>query len=318
MPIRRSPEIEAVVRRALQAYNDGSDALVNLMSADTAFRVIGFDQDEFWTSRDEFIEVRRTQTTEAPVTSVEPHNVEAFEDGTIGWAVFHSTFRSPQASTALRHSAVLRLEDGVWRIVHWHNSVPTSNEAVYGVELTVTLDELVRSVLDAPAPASPTHEGTMTLVFTDIVDSTAFAESVGDAVWAETVATHEATIRRVTEAEGGTVVKFLGDGSMLAFESTRAALRASVAIQQSTADTPISVRIGIHTGEVTRTVTDLFGLTVNKAARVAAAAGTGEIMVSSTTCELIGRVGDVEFGESRQVALKGISGNHYVLPVLWE
>lgn len=66
-------------------------------------------------------------------------------------------------------------------------------------------------------------------------------------------------------------MKFLGDGSMLAFESARAAVRAAIEIQKATVDAPFSVRIGIHTGEVQRTADDLFGVTVNRAAWVAAA-----------------------------------------------
>ena len=84
-----------------------------------------------------------------------------------------------------------------------------------------------------------------------------------------------ADLRDITTAQGGTVVKLLGDGSMLAFTSARAALRAAVEIQQSTVQTPFAVRIGIHTGEVIRTENDLFGLTVNKAARVASVADAG-------------------------------------------
>lgn len=68
-----------------------------------------------------------------------------------------------------------------------------------------------------------------------------------------------------TVSHGGSVVKFLGDGSMLAFESARAAVRTAIEIQKATVDAPFSVRIGVHTGEVQRTARDLFGLTVNKA-----------------------------------------------------
>ncbi|MBT8216737.1 MAG: adenylate/guanylate cyclase domain-containing protein, partial [Acidimicrobiia bacterium] len=96
------------------------------------------------------------------------------------------------------------------------------------------------------------------------------------------VGSHEADIRRIAGEQGGTVVKFLGDGSMLAFGSARAAVRAAVDVQRACQAAPFAVRIGIHTGEVVRTADDLFGLTVNKAARVAASADGDSIMVSST------------------------------------
>jgi adenylate cyclase len=319
MPAIPSPEIESVVRRTMHAYHDGSDALDNLMSADPSFRVLGFDREEYWRSKAEFVNVRVAQTHEAPDTELHVDLVEAFQDGEFGWAILFSTFITPQAETPLRHTAVLRLEAGVWRVIQWHNSTPVTNLVVYGVDLTKTLDDLVDSVLDdrSRLPDASATEGTMTLVFTDIVNSTPFAEAVGDGVWAETVADHEAAIRQATCAEGGTVVKFLGDGSMLAFESARAAVRTAIAIQVGTASAAFAVRIGIHSGEVMRTENDLLGLTVNKAARVASAASEGQIMISSTTRDLIGSMEGATTGESVAVALKGISGIHHIVPVSW-
>lgn len=319
MPAIPSPEIESVVRRTVHAYNDGSDALDNLMSSDPSFRVLGFDREEYWRSKTEFVGVRVAQTQEAPDAELHVELVEAFQDGEFGWAILFSTFVTPQAETHLRHSAVLRLEAGVWRVVHWHNSTPVTNLAVYGVDLTKTLDDLVDSVLDdrSQIPDAAATEGTMTLVFTDIVNSTQLAEAVGDAVWAETVADHESSIQQATSAEGGTVVKFLGDGSMLAFESARAAVRTAIAIQMGAASGAFEVRIGIHSGEVMRTENDLLGLTVNKAARVASAAGGGQIMISSTTSDLVGSMDGASTGEAVAVALKGISGIHHIVPLTW-
>jgi len=314
-----SPEIESVVRRTILAYNAGSEALGNLMSSDPSLRVLGFDRDEYWRSNAEFVGVRTMQTSEAPDSSVHVDLVDAFQDGDFGWATLFSTFETPEAETHLRSTAVLRLEAGIWRVIQWHNSSPVSNQQVYGVDLTTTLGELVDSVLDGDGqlPDASATEGTMTLVFTDIVDSTPFAEEVGDLAWATTVAEHEAAIRTATAAEGGTVVKFLGDGSMLAFESARAAVRSAIRIQRGTEAAPFAVRIGIHSGEVMRTDNDLLGLTVNKAARVASAAGDGQIMISSTTRDLVGSMEGATTGEPRTVTLKGISGTHHIVPVTW-
>mgnify|MGYP000190435129 CR=1 FL=1 len=76
-------------------------------------------------------------------------------------------------------------------------------------------------------------------------------------------------------------------------------------------------RLGIHTGEVMRTGTDLLGLTVNKAARVASAAAEGQIVISSTTCDLVGSMEGFVAGEPKAVMLKGISGTHHVVPITW-
>ena len=94
-------------------------------------------------------------------------------------------------------------------------------------------------------------------------------------------------------------------------------MRAAVGIQKSVADEPYSVRIGIHTGEIIRTGDDLLGLTVNKAARVASAAGANQIMVSSTTLGVMGTVAGVTAGETRIVTLKGISDAHQVTSLEW-
>ncbi len=114
------------------------------------------------------------------------------------------------------------------------------------------------------------------------------------------------------------MVKLLGDGSMLAFESARAAVRAAVEIQRASAKNSFAVRIGIHTGEVIRTGDDLFGLTVNKAARITAAADPGGIMASSTTRDLVGSMEGIQIGEPKIVVLKGLSATHQIIPIDWD
>lgn len=320
MPPVRSTEIESVARRTLLAYIGDFATLRNLTSSDPSFRVLGFDGDEWWKGPEEFFGVRATQVEESPDLELRIDEVEGFEDGQFGWATIFSTIMTPDSATPLRHTALFRLEEGVWRAIQWHNSTPVSNQAVFGVDLTKTLDDLVSSVLADENELLPASfsEGTLTLVFTDIVDSTSLAESYGDATWAGMMAKHEALVSSATSSNGGNVVKFLGDGSMLAFESARAAVRAAVDIQRALSDGPFSVRIGVHTGEVQRTGTDLMGLTVNKAARVASATGGGEIMISATTRDLIGSMDGLRVGESQTVALKGISGTHQIMPVLWD
>jgi class 3 adenylate cyclase len=120
---------------------------------------------------------------------------------------------------------------------------------------------------------------------------------------------------------GGSVVKGLGDGFMLAFTSARDAIVASQAIQDRIAQTfddpgsPIAVRIGIHTGEATREADDLFGHTVNYAARVAGAATGGEVLVSSLTHDLVVNTGEFEFDTPRETELKGIDGAQRLYPL---
>jgi len=314
--VERSVEIESVARRVLRAWQVRDlEMLSNLISGDAGLRIVGSDLDERWIGPDQFFAIFEAQSGEMPDWDLEIGNVEGFEDGPFGWATAYSRLVMPERVTQMRHSALFRLEAGVWRVIQWHNSIPVSNAEVFGVELTTTLDELVASVLDESAELRSGSEGTMSLVFTDIVDSTPLAAAVGDASWTDLVRSHERRVRQITESHEGAVVKFLGDGSMLAFESARQAVRAAVEIRESTSGESFGLRVGIHTGEVVRTGDDLFGITVNKAARIASAAGAGQIMISSTTRDLVGSMDGIAFGQPTNVALKGLQDTHQMMPV---
>jgi class 3 adenylate cyclase len=160
-------------------------------------------------------------------------------------------------------------------------------------------------------------KGTVTIVFTDIVDSTLMLSRVGDAAWVEVIRRHNDLIEEVTAAHGGTVVERQGDGAMLALSSARRAVTCSQAIQHAIerefADfsPPIRVRIGIHTGDAIREAEHFFGTTVHYAARVADQALGGEVLVSSLVRELVADgASNISFLEGRDVTLKGLEGSH--------
>ena len=313
--VKRSPELEAVVARFLSDYvTKGLEVLKNIVSSDESLRVLGFDSGEWWVGPEDFLTVRHAQIAESPDFVVTIHSVEAFEDGAVGWATVFHTLSGDDVRAELRSTGVFRLEAGIWRMVQWHNSVPVPNQQVFGTDLTTTLSDLVDSVLDdGDIIATPVgSEGTLTLVFTDIVDSTVIAERIGDTQWSSLVVSHEAAIRDVTGTNGGKVVKMLGDGSLLSFASARSAVRAALSLLQASSDEPFEMRIGMHTGEVVRTQDDLLGITVNKAARIASATDGGVVSISSTTRDLIGTMSGVVVGEPRSVALKGLSGTHQI------
>ena len=319
MAVRESPEIAAVVRRMGEAWSVRDyETYANLISDSPHFRGIGTDADEYWDTPEKFLRVRRVQLEELAAqdwsqAEATVRRIEAFEDGSVGWATMLLDVNAPSGVVHLRATAILALEAGAWRVVHWHSSVPTPNVQAFGVELTTTLDDLLAAVAeDAGALDTLTRaEGTKTLVFTDIVDSTVIAEGTGDEAWVALVKDHEADIRRITARHHGEVVKMLGDGSMLAFDSARAAVRAAREIRDAAGD-EFAVRIGIHVGEVVRSEGDLLGVTVNKAARVASIAGAGQILVSSLVAELVGSVDGLAFGPPETVTLKGLSGTHTV------
>ncbi len=203
----------------------------------------------------------------------------------------------------------------MWRCVHHHNSVPGASEEVLGVTLTTTLTDLLDSLdADVLAPIGR-GEGTATLMFTDIVGSTALAQKMGDGLWTATIEEHNRFILSVVEKHAGTVIKTLGDGALIAFSGVRAALRCALELQAGFAEQPIAVRIGIHAGEVIRTDHDLIGLTVHKAARVAAAAAGGQILVSSIVRQLVGETSEFSFGAPFLADLKGIEGVDKLSPL---
>jgi len=145
-------------------------------------------------------------------------------------------------------------------------------------------------------------------------------ERLGDQKWMEVLREHNKIVRRNVKAHGGFEVKSEGDGFMLAFQSARKALQCAIETQRAfaeTAEPPIRVRIGLHTGEVIREGEDFFGKHVNLAARIAGQASGGEILVSSLLKELTESGGDIPFGEEREVELKGLSGSHRVYEVVW-
>ncbi len=248
--------------------------------------------------------------------------IEAWEEGTVGWAGLKLTFRGPEESFAGRGTFVLHLERGEWKIVQVHWSLPKANLEVLGRELTVTLDELEQTIQRAQPDLSSTlaADGTVTIVFTDIVDSTVLLARLGDHAWLDILRRHNAVIEETTAAHGGTVVETQGDGSMLAFSSARRAVACAQAIQREIdrafADDspPIRVRIGLHTGDALHEADQFFGTTVHYAARVASQALGGEVLVSNLVRELVAGPG-IDFLESREVELKGLDGSHRLFAV---
>jgi class 3 adenylate cyclase len=187
--------------------------------------------------------------------------------------------------------------------------------------------DAVATVVQNEQPDLRSHaapDGTVTILFTDIEGSTAMTERLGDQRWFKLLRQHNAIIRKRVQAHEGFEVKSEGDGFMLAFGSARSALQCAAEIQRAfaqrneSADEPIRVRIGLHTGEAIKEADDFYGKNVILAARIAGQAQGGEILVSSLLKELTESAGDIAFGEGREVELKGLAGPHQVFEVGWE
>jgi|CXWL01.1.fsa_nt_gi class 3 adenylate cyclase len=176
-------------------------------------------------------------------------------------------------------------------------------------------------------------DGTVTIMFSDIEDSTVLTERLGDQAWQELLHKHNALIREQLRAHDGYEVKTMGDGFMVAFQSAKKGLECAVAIQKAFAPQPqpraavphdgeilsaVKVRIGLHAGEAIKDGDDFYGKNVIMASRVAGKAVGGEILVSSLLRALVeSSVGAGTFGEPREVELKGLVGTHTVFAVEW-
>jgi eukaryotic-like serine/threonine-protein kinase len=164
-------------------------------------------------------------------------------------------------------------------------------------------------------------DGTVTILFSDIENSTLLNERLGDARWLEVLREHNAVFRRRLDEHGGYEVKSQGDGFMLAFADPAEALAFAVEVQDELdagEDSPtqgIRVRMGLHCGEAIAEEGDLFGRSVVLAARIAAQAVGGEILVSEALVDRCAAADHDGFDEGRDLELKGLSGTHRVYRV---
>jgi class 3 adenylate cyclase len=326
VPINESPELQAVCRRWMKALTENDTATIaNLYSRSAAATYLGSDDEEFWVGRDVGIAVSRHWAEVARdlgVTSTEIAEIDAHENGSTGWALIRSNIAfADHGPFPFRTTLVFVLEDGTWRIAQVHNSVSADNFDNVGVRWTTTLEDLVEALDDESASRlrSAVPQGTVTLMFTDIEDSTKLAVRLGDEAWSSLVRHHDRTIGRIAGHHGGVVVKTLGDGAMVAFNSTRAAVSAAREIQEalkSASDgSDVRARIGLHVGDAVLTGDDYLGVAVNKAARIAAAARGGETLISDTVRMLLGESSELTFGAPFETELKGLPGTHMVMPL---
>lgn len=167
-------------------------------------------------------------------------------------------------------------------------------------------------------------EGTVTILFTDVEASTELHVRHGDDAAAALLTAYEQLVREQLRRHDGVAVKSLGDGLMAAFSSARKAVACAVAIQRALDAAPRAaaepaprIRIGLHSGEVTRTESDLQGVAVSAAARVAAKASGGQILVAAVVKDLAGVMPGVAFANRGRFRLKGFPERWQLFEVVW-
>lgn len=191
----------------------------------------------------------------------------------------------------------------------------------FGAAVRNSIEELAHwAEVERPDLARLTPDGNVVILFSDIEESTALNERMGDRAWVRLLARHDKLVRRLVSEHSGHVIKSQGDGFMVAFAHPEEAVGCSVAMQRALANpakrlspNTIRVRIGIHMGKSVRRGDDLFGRNVAMAARVADQAAGGEVLISEPVRDAVGD--EVDVGPPREVELKGFRGTHRLYPV---
>jgi class 3 adenylate cyclase len=149
-----------------------------------------------------------------------------------------------------------------------------------------------------------------TILFTDVVASTAQARTTGDAAWKNTVAMHNDVVRTVLVRFGGREIETAGDSFLIVFDGAERAIRCGLALVDALAAIDIPIRVGTHSGEVELTAEHVRGVAVHTAARILGEARPGEVLVSGTTRDLAEGAAGLAFEPRGRYELKGIERQH--------
>jgi class 3 adenylate cyclase len=156
----------------------------------------------------------------------------------------------------------------------------------------------------------------LTVLFTDIIDSTGHLARVGDSGWRELLAEHDAAVTREIERFRGRKVDQAGDGVFATFDGPARAVNCAQAIVDDVQRLGLGLRAGVHTGECELDGDRVTGIAVHTGARIAAAAEAGEVLVSNTVRDLVAGSG-LRFSERGAAVLKGIPGEWRLYKVEW-
>lgn len=237
--------------------------------------------------------------------------------------------RSRQEISELRHRTDTRkwlLSGGREAVKTVWNTANLMRKEGFGAAVRSSIEDLADwAEVERPDLARVTPDGRVVILFSDIEESTALNERIGDRAWVKLISSHDKLVHGLVEQRSGHVVKSQGDGFMIAFARAEQAVLCGIDVQQAILSDAkrkrheeIRVRIGIHMGRSVRRGDDLFGRNVAMAARVAAEAVGGEILVSEPVRDAVcdsPDLQDIRFDEGRNVELKGFSGTYRLFGV---
>jgi class 3 adenylate cyclase len=185
--------------------------------------------------------------------------------------------------------------------------IPPGHDAwVVGDEPFITVDWTSARVW-AVTPEILGEGEIVTVLFTDIVGSTAIVREIGDEAWRQRLTVHHLRMRDHLNVFRGREIKTMGDGLLAVFDRPAKAVRCAGAMAASSREMDLPIRAGVHTGEVEFMGDDARGLAVHTAARVTSLGDADDVMVSSTTRELLEGSG-IELEDAGEHELKGLPG----------
>jgi class 3 adenylate cyclase len=215
--------------------------------------------------------------------------------------------------------------DGLRSLLDRALALKLQTQGVASIDATTSI-YILSSAVQQEQPDLTSHaapDGTVTILFSDMEESTEMWERLGDDAAQQVLHIHNRIVRDHLARHGGYEVKSAGDGFMLAFSSARRALSYAVAVQRAFQEhnavegvERIRVRMGLHTGEAIRESDDFFGHTVILASRIAGQGSGGEIVVSALIKELTASAG-YTFEDGQCVTLKGLAGEHVIHRLAW-
>ena len=257
----------------------------------------------------------------------------ALDEASVGHCRFEAGWRWSEsmgpilgtASCPMRHlgytvSGVIRvvMDDGqsldigpneVFDIPPGHDKWVLGNEAWVALEWGGSGRAMREALQDAPGRMLAT------VVFTDIVDSTARLRELGDAAWRDLLTAHNARLREQLNVFRGREVNTTGDGFLAVFDSPTRAVRCATSMVAASRAMGIEIRAGVHTGEVELVGDDVRGIAVHVAARVIALGGPGDVLLTTTTADLVEGSG-LQLEDAGSHELKGLSGTRQVWRVV--
>lgn len=181
------------------------------------------------------------------------------------------------------------------------------------IDADQTADE-IQEFLTGVRPPPEQDRVLATLLMTDLSGSTEMAARLGDRAWAELLASHHHSVRRQLDRFSGEEIDTAGDGFFALFDGPGRAIRCAQAIKRGLATLGLSVRAGIHTGEIERRDKEIRGIAVHIAARLASEANAGEILVTATTRDLVAGSG-LSFVDRGERLLKGVDESKHLFAV---